>query len=130
MKGFTLIEVLWVLILLGAISLVTIPIVTNVIKDNKKTLYDIQIKNIEGSSRNFVAENLFKLDLSEGKKLGITLKKLKELGYLEENAIDPQTSDKFNDSTVVIISNKNNDILYTVCATNECDLDGITYYGE
>ena len=78
MKGFTLIEVLGVLILLGAISLITIPIVTNVIKDNKKTLYDIQIKNIEGSSRNFVAENLFKLDLSEGKKLGITLKKLSE----------------------------------------------------
>ena len=46
MKGFTLIEVLGVLILLGAISLITIPIVTNVIKDNKKTLYDIQIKNI------------------------------------------------------------------------------------
>lgn len=130
MKGFTLIEILGVLIILGLISLITVPVVTNILKENKERLYDIQIKNIENASRNFVAENILSLDLGEGEKIGIKLGKLKQLGYLEENLIDPNTEEDFNDETSIIIENISGDIIHTVCVNTECNLNNIDYYGE
>ena len=130
MKGFTLIELLGVIIILGIISLVTIPVVTDILKDNTKTLYENQINNIEESTRNFVAENILKLDLSLDSKLGITVGKLKELGYLESSVINPKTKEDFNDNTTVIIENDNGNIEYTVCVQIECNFDELRYYGE
>ena len=130
MKGFTLIEILGVLIILGLISLITVPVVANILKENKERLYDIQIKNIEEASRNFVAENIFSLNLNKNEKLGITIKKLKDLGYLDPTLIDPSISEDFSDDTSIIIENKSNDITYTVCVNTACDLSNLTYYGE
>lgn len=129
MKGFTLIEILGVLIILGVISLVTIPVVTNILRENKETLYQSQINNIKDSAKNFVAENIFDLSLENGSRLGITIGKLKDLGYLEPNVINSKTKKEFTDDTTIIIENINNNIEYTVCIDISCNLNNLIYYG-
>ncbi len=130
MKGFTLIEVMGVIIIIGILAAITVPVVTNVLKENQEKLYEVQKSNIEGSAKNFVSENLFSLDLDEGNRFAITIGKLKELGYLEESVIKSETKKDFTDDTAIIVENKNGDITYTVCIDVECNLDNITYYGE
>lgn len=137
MKGFTLVEVMGVLIILGIISLITVPVISNVLKENKKELYEIQIKNIEESARNFVAENLFSLNLDENKKIAIKIGNLKQLGYLEDFVFPSKGKDE-TDNTLVLIENENiedenvnGNILYTVCIDSDsCDLTDAQYYGE
>ncbi len=130
MKGFTLVELMGVMIIIGIVIIITVPVITNVVKENKETLYGVQKKNIEGSARNFVAENLFSLDLESGDRFAITIGKLKELGYLEESAIKSETKKDFTDETAILVENNNGDIIYTVCVNEDCDLNNISYYGE
>ena len=44
-KGFTLAELLGVIIILGVIALISITAITNTMKENKEELYNIQINS-------------------------------------------------------------------------------------
>lgn len=129
MKGFTLVELLGVLIILAIVMVVTVPVVQKVLRENKQSLYEKQIKNIQESARNFTAENILALNLNNNERIGITIGKLKELGYLEESAIDIKTQEQFNDNISIVIENNNNLLEYKVCIDATCNLENLNYYG-
>ncbi|MCM1371223.1 MAG: prepilin-type N-terminal cleavage/methylation domain-containing protein [Clostridium sp.] len=126
MKGFTLIEILGVLIILGLLALITVPVVTNILKSNTNTLRNVQIDNIETSAKEYVAENIFGLDLEEGKSCTLTIKDLKDYGSLEQNIIDPLTNENFNDNETILVENKKGDITCTLCIDNKCNLTSVS----
>ena len=90
-RGFTLIELMGVLIILGVLSLIIIPIVSNVLKEQKQNQYDQQIANIELMAKNFGSDNLVILPSEDGESMDITLGQLKSMGYVEKNIINPIT---------------------------------------
>lgn len=123
-NGFTLIELLGVVTILAMLGLVIVPITTGVIKDSKDKSYNIQINNIKNGASNFVTENIFNLDFSVSDRLGITLGRLKELGYIDDDISDPITRKKFSNDLVIIIHKTDKGFLYTVCTSQEyCDLN-------
>jgi len=74
-KGFTLIELLGVLIVLSAIALITIPVVTGVMKDARKSSFEVSTKNLIKAADNYYADKqleinktiVFDFDTREGK---------------------------------------------------------------
>ncbi len=56
-RGFTLVELLAVIAILGIILVIVIPSVSNIMDDRKQDLYNTQVNEIEKSARQYVATN-------------------------------------------------------------------------
>ena len=83
-RGFTLVELLAVIVVLAAIIAIVVPTVSNVLTDSKKSLSKVQIKNIENAAKQYY--------LSEGNNANtcVNLSYLIENKYLNgEEIIDP-----------------------------------------
>ena len=90
-KGFTLAELIGVIVILALISLVTIPAVSNTLKKNRKKLCETQKNNIIAAAKSYGADNLFSLDsISE-----IKLSTLIRYGYIDDKIENPVTKEKF-----------------------------------
>lgn len=95
-KGFTLIEVLSVLVLLGIISAITVPTVNKIIKNAKNKLYDEQVAQIISASKKWGTDNIDAVGL-EDDNVFISINDLKKSGYLEKNdVIDPRSNEEMN----------------------------------
>lgn len=113
-NGFTLIEVLAVVIILGVVSLITMPVVQKNINDSKKQAYETQIDNIIRATKDWSSENLSYLPDNNGSSISITLYTLMSLGYIENNLVDPLTEKYFDTETVISITRENNNYKYDV----------------
>lgn len=105
-KGFTLVELMGVIVLLGILVLIAVPAITGVLKSSKDDLYESQLKTIETAARNWASdeENISKLPDS-GSCIYVELGTLKKGEYVDLNIKNPKTEKEFNDTaTVVIIS--------------------------
>lgn len=79
-KGFTLIEMIGAIILLGTLSLLIIPIVNKNIKQSKEKLYIAQIEEIKLATEKWAYKNMDMLPNDEGKVVEVTLLELKKSG--------------------------------------------------
>ena len=116
-NGFTLVELLGVVTILAMLGLVIVPVITNVLNDKKRELYNVQIKNIEESASNYVADHIFEIDIPTGTSKGITLGRLKNSGYLDDDIVNPITKVKFDDSIIVMVTNGSNGFSFKVCVS-------------
>lgn len=103
-KGFTLVELIAVIAILGILAIIAIPSIDRALKNTKKELYDLQIKNIENGAKNWGADNLLLLPENEGETITLTLGQLKAGGYVESDIKNPKTNKLFSDSIEVIIT--------------------------
>ena len=125
-KGFTLVELIVVIVLLSLISIFTFPSINKVINERKEKLYNIQIENIKASAESYINKNnLF----STNDKVIVTLCELKQSGFTDENIKDPRTGLLISDNSRVIAikdSNKYDFIIENdndnTCAVNDKDL--------
>lgn len=102
-KGFTLIETLAVLVILGLLMLFTYTKVSNSIDKSEDTLKEAQISNIKAASQNWVTDNIDLLP-EDGKSKNIGLKDLEK--YIDTSEIDK--------NVCVIITKKNDNYIYNV----------------
>lgn len=98
--GFTLVEMLAVIVILGLIAIITIPTIVNQIKENKEELYNTQIKLIESGAISYVTDQIAHpssnsevWDVVSNKKSGsivtVSLKTLQETGAVDYNISNP-----------------------------------------
>lgn len=111
-KGFTLIELMGVLILLGLLSLIIIPLISNILKDQKEKQYAQQITNIELMAKNFGSDNLSILPSQDGEIMYINLAQLKSMGYMEKNIINPITENEISNCARIKITKSGNNHHY------------------
>lgn len=105
-KGFTLVELLGVIIILGILSTVIIPKIGDSLSNSKTTAYNTQIKTIKKATNDFLIENP---DVLDNNTVTITLGTLKQGGYLPIKIKNPITRKDFsNESRIVITKNQNN----------------------
>jgi len=116
-RGFTLVELLAVITILALLGLLIVPVISNVLSDNKTKLYNVQINNIEEGAKSYVSEHIFSIDIPIGTSKGITLGKLKNFGYVADDIVDPLTKEEFSNDMIIIISNTNNGFSYKVCSS-------------
>ena len=103
-KGFTLTEMLTVIIVLGLIMIIAYPIITSSISGYRDELYIAQVENIIDAAKSYVADNIDSFPCSEaGGKKDISLSTLTNEGYINDSLIDPTTNSSFSSTSKVII---------------------------
>ena len=89
--GFTLVELLAVIVILGVLALITFPIIDGTIKNSKEKALASTIKSIEDAAYNYSVKNDIGYQLYYKK---ITLDELSKAGLLDKEIIDPITNNK------------------------------------
>lgn len=106
-KGFTLVELLAVIIILSLLITIISVAVTKLVKDTKSDLSDSQLKLIESAAKAWGAENI-KLLPKEGSCGYLKLKNLKNYGLLDSSITDPKTGNEIPNSLIIKISTESN----------------------
>ena len=85
-KGYTLVELLAVFVILGIIIMISVPAITGVISSSKSKAYDEQVKILENAARTYMSEHSKDLPDS-GSPFNVTIDNLKESGLISEEDI-------------------------------------------
>ena len=128
-KGFTLVELLAVIVILGLIGLIAIPAVTNTLNDSKEKTKEIQEENIKEAARTWMAKNIMytpdgnvgECEFDEANpctnkynKLIIKLKDLQDGNFIDKKIKDPETKETLDENYKICIINNGNKLEYVV----------------
>ena len=102
-NGFTLIEMLSVIVIVSIIALVLIPIVSKNIKDSKVNVYNNLINKMLGATSDWMIKNTDLLP-SDGESISITLGMLQSEGYISTDLKNPNTDKLFPADMIITIS--------------------------
>ena len=111
-NGFTLVELLAVIILLGLISAIGIPTVKNITRDAKQKGYEKQVATVLESAENWGTENTELLPKVSGSIL-VKMDTLKKEGFLEnKEIINPVEKSEMNGCAEIIYNSEFNQYEY------------------
>ncbi len=133
-KGFTLAELLGVIIILALIAMIATPAVTSLLNNSKKKLCETQVSYIITAAKNWGADHLLQLP-DEGETLTISLSELIQQGYIQGDKdaateeeklkiINPNTKEYFEPDPTVIIQKAGKSYTYTIDGTTENSCSG------
>ena len=88
--GFTMVELLGVIIILGVLALITFPIIDKSIKNSKEKALERAIDNIEEAAYKYSITNDIGYETFYKK---LSLEELKKAGFLEKDTINPVTNE-------------------------------------
>ena len=106
-KGFTLVELLAVLVVLGIISVICYPVVTKTIADQKTKLTAEQQNRIINAAKNYVASTVIDDEAC------LTITALQNSGYLEAGTIENPSGGNMTGGVSVRWDDSKNQYIYT-----------------
>ncbi len=117
-NGFTLVELLAVIVLLGIIATIAITSSINVSKKLKHEMYCQQVEYIANAAKQYGADIFDGLTTS-----GVTVKvaDLVKKGYLKDNQVNLETDTTFSDVTVKVYKKNNRAYAHVNVDTSSCD---------
>jgi prepilin-type N-terminal cleavage/methylation domain-containing protein len=113
-KGFTLIELITVIILLGVVGFIVLPAVNSMIKESKESLYEEQLEEIKLASEKWAYKNTELLPTKEGESITLTLLELKRSGNLPVDIKNPKTGELLSNGLSIVITYKENTYEYEI----------------
>ena len=111
-KGFTLVELIGVIILLSAIALISVPIINNSIKNTKEKTYNSQIDTIIKAAKRYVTE------VGPGNDAGfdITMDNLINAKLIEDDVIiDPRDDSNMINTLTIHVTYDSSSKSYLYC---------------
>ncbi len=123
-KGFTLIELIGVIIIIGVISIIAVPSFSQYVNNTALTTFVAYEDSMEDAARNAVLDcignNSSKCSLpNKGDTLNISLETLIEEGFIDEFKTPKGGSCDLNNSYVKVTNRGNLNYKFNVCLT--CD---------
>ncbi len=113
-KGFTMVELLVVIVIVALLVVLVVPMITAVIDNSRSRLLVIQIQNIEEATATWAVDNTEELPTENGHSITITLGDLKDGGYLEDEVINPTNNQPFPNDLIIEIEMIRNSYRYNV----------------
>lgn len=114
-KAFTLIELLAVIVILALLATIATPNIINSINVSREKAYERQKKAIEEAAERWGVDNQEELSEKVENDEPVTIKELKEKGYIDKKISDPSTKDEMTGCVQI----KKNDNNYTYEYSNE-----------
>ena len=97
-KGFTLVELLGVLVVLSVILMIAFPLITTYINKSKQKAYDTQMELIITGLKNYANEQKEVLPVNDTDYVTFTLGQLKALGIVNNSVVNPLDGKEIDDS--------------------------------
>lgn len=121
-KGFTLVELLGVIVILGLLTIVTVPPLLNQIKKSKDKLSSATIKILSAATEQHIDEHPSSYPIKTGNVYCITLKTLTDYGHLKSPILDASSGDEVNETTnsMKVTINGLNNYKIELVETNNC----------
>ena len=92
-KGFTLIELIMVIVIISVVAMISFQTVTKKINQSKEKAYNIQVNNFKDSAKNYMLENKPD-DKYHLNTICISLEVLQNKGYLKKGELkNPKTNE-------------------------------------
>ena len=122
-RGFTLIELMAVIVVLGVIATISVIAVDKIIKENKENAYKAQIATIEDAARTWGVKNIKELPDNDGEAISVPLLYFKNDGIISKDFKNPKTNKPFNDDLYVNISYEGGIYKYEVAEESGLGID-------
>lgn len=110
-KGFTILELAMVIVLIGMIALIAFPLIDRYINNVREDMYETQINNIILAAKDWGFDNRLMLP-KDNEVLELTLGELIEADYISGNIINPNTNDPFSENCLIIIKKNSQSYSY------------------
>lgn len=124
-KGFTLVELLAIVVILGVVATIITPVVQKSLKANEEKVYDILVEQIKGYTKDYLVKNTEKLPDNNGEVSTVKFIDLKKEGLLQINVVNPMTDNIISNESVVKVTKKNNNYTYEVVTYDLVDVDEV-----
>ena len=123
-KGFTLLELLAVIVILSLILVIAVPSVNKYIKQSKEKAYNTQISTIIEAAQAYASANSGLLPRKEEFVVKITLGQLKSSGLIKEEVKNPNDDKYFDDALTIEIKKKGETYTYDIVESTITTRDG------
>jgi len=121
-KGFTLAEILGVIVIIGLLVTLVMPTITNRIRANSSKAEKASNQIIFDAALQYINEN--KQDFSSGKKHCISISTLIDEGKLASPVKNIKTNEKIDDTHSVLVTiDKTGNISFDLILKNTCERD-------
>ena len=114
-RGFTLIEITCVILLLGILITFIVPKTTSIIKENKRKTCNSIVTSLEDAANTYTYKNTTLVDngISSNGYYDISILELQTEGLVKNKLENPLNGDVFDTSNVVRITMESNSYIYT-----------------
>ena len=109
-KGFTLVELIGVVIILALISLLAFPTILNSIRNTKSQLSAVSKEILYSAASSYVSNNLNDLNKKNGNTFCVTLESLVQNEYLPTKVYDSVTGEEISTDNIIEIKTLEYDI--------------------
>lgn len=113
-KGFTLVEVLAVLIIMGVLLLITIPTIDSLLLKQRKKIYQNQLVEVKDALKLWGDVNADRLPVDINNPTSVTLKDLKLAGLIKDDYSNPITEKCYANTNTFTITLVNQMYVYNV----------------
>jgi len=116
-RGFTLVEVLGVIAILGVILAITVPTMIGVMDRSKQRAYNIQVNSIVDAAKSYVLKNAYRDPTMQdiGVVFEVSLQKLNEAGTIDLPIKNPITDENYDITKIKVKIKKEENGLYDYC---------------
>ena len=111
-RGFTLVELLAVLILLGVVSLIAIPSIGKILNRSREKARESTKNELIQAAKNYYADNIRELP-DDGSHKCLSVSEIEESGYISnDDIVDPTTEEKLTGYVKIYFDNTYNQYTY------------------
>ena len=107
-KGFTLIEIIGIIILLGLIAVLVYPTIIRLIGDSEDDLYKKNVQEVERLAANWASINEDKLPKVDKRGYYLKLEEMKNEGFIANDIINPKTGETMQGCVGIIYDGNKN----------------------
>lgn len=119
-KGFTLVELLAVIILLSILVIIIAKNFSGMVEKSKERSYQLLLLNIENASRSYANEHLILENISKiNPEVIIYIEDLVNEGYLKLPLVDARVDKNISSQSSILIALEDGEITYTVTIVYE-----------